>query len=298
MPLSQEKIEVFQTCEEMLHFSHKTRAAGKKIGFVPTMGALHDGHLSLVRQSQSDTDLTVVSIYVNPTQFAPEEDLSKYPRPFERDLELLQELGVTHVFAPSDDVMYPKMTVESETGYGGTLVHPPEVAKSFEGQRRPTHFQGVATIVLKLFNAVQPDIAYFGQKDFQQTLVVEQMVKDLNLPVKIQVCPIVREESGLALSSRNVYLSDSDKTQALAISQCLHEAENMIRAGQTRREVIENKMQAILQAADIQNIDYATVACAQTLGQPDEIKTPAVCLVAAYVGNTRLIDNIVIEKLT
>ena len=280
----------------MSRWSDEERASGKTIGFVPTMGALHDGHLSLVKRCQQMTDLTVVSIYVNPTQFAPGEDLSKYPRPIERDLELLQELNVALVFTPSDAEMYPKKTAGSETAYGGTLIQAPKVGLALEGERRPSHFQGVATIVLKLFNVVRPNIAFFGQKDFQQTLVVRQMVKDLNLPVEIDVCPIVREKSGLAMSSRNVYLSSSEKSQALALSNCLLQAKEMIEHGEKSRIVVEGKMRDVLESAGVQEVDYTTVANAVTLEQPETIELPVVCLVAAHVGKTRLIDNMLIEK--
>ena len=296
MSLDSVKIEVIRTCEEMSRISAQIRAEGKKVGFVPTMGALHDGHLSLVRESLKQTDVTIVSIYVNPTQFAPDEDLSKYPRPFESDLELLENLGVSHVFAPTDDIMYPASDVHGETGYGGTLVQPPEIAAELEGLKRPAHFQGVVTIVLKLFNVVCPEVAFFGQKDYQQALVIQQMAKDLNLSVDIQICPIVREKSGLALSSRNVYLSESEKVQAQALSASLTRAANLVRAGQTNRKILENEMTDSLHAAGIRNIEYTAVACAKTLKQPDQIRMPVVCLVAAYVGSTRLIDNTVIDK--
>jgi pantoate--beta-alanine ligase len=259
------------------------RAAGKSIGLVPTMGALHEGHLSLVRRARAECDAVVATIFVNPTQFGPQEDFSKYPRTLDRDLALLADLGCDLAFVPTNDEIYPP-------GFS-TYVEPPAVARPLEGQCRPGHFRGVATVVLKLFNLISADTAYFGQKDYQQSLVIRHMVRDLHLPVKITVCPIVREVDGLALSSRNRYLSPAERKQALALSVSLRQAEELVRSGQRNAAAIGAAMQQNLTAAGIQRIDYATVADAATLADLNTLDRPAVALVACFVGTTRLIDN-------
>jgi len=257
--------------------------AGKSIGLVPTMGALHEGHLSLVRRARSECDAVIATIFVNPAQFGPQEDFSRYPRTLERDLELLAAENCDLAFVPAQDAIYPP-------GFS-TYVEPPAVAAPLEGKSRPGHFRGVATIVLKLFNLVPADIAYFGQKDYQQSLVIRHMVRDLNLPIKISVCPIVREADGLALSSRNRYLSPAERQQALALSRSLKLAEERFRAGQRDGAAIASAMRHELTAAGIKRIDYATLADAQTLAELNRLDRPAVALVACFVGTTRLIDN-------
>jgi pantoate--beta-alanine ligase len=256
---------------------------GRRVGVVPTMGALHEGHLSLVRRARRECDRVVVTIFVNPTQFGPHEDFQKYPRTLEQDLEQLAALNCDLVFAPSQEEMYPASF--------GTFVEPPPVAAPLEGKCRPGHFRGVATVVLKLFHLVPAQVAYFGQKDYQQALVVQQMVRDLNVPIEIVVCPIVREEDGLALSSRNRYLSSSERKQALALSRSLKRAEQMARAGQPAADIAA-AMRHELTIAGVERIDYTAVADAQTLAElSGPIDRPAVALVACYVGSTRLIDN-------
>ena len=202
------------------------QASGKTVGFVPTMGALHEGHLSLVDAARAECDLAVVSIFVNPTQFGPKEDLSKYPRDLNRDLQLLASRGCDLVFAPTVEAMYPH-------GYT-TSIDVGDLGRKLEGEFRPDHFRGVATVVLKLFQIVPAEVAFFGRKDYQQTLVVERMVTDLNVPIEIRVLPTVREPDGLAMSSRNAYLSTDDRRRALAISQSLHLAEKLVDGGAAR----------------------------------------------------------------
>jgi pantoate--beta-alanine ligase len=259
------------------------RSGQKKIGIVPTMGALHEGHLSLVRSATAECDITFVTIFVNPTQFGPKEDFTKYPRTLNEDVVLLSRERVDVVFAPSADEMYPR-------DYS-TSIEPSTVARPLEGVCRPGHFRGVATIVLKLFHVIPADVAYFGQKDFQQCRVIERMVADLNLPIEIRRCPIVREPDGLAISSRNRYLSPDERRQALAISRCLRTGQQLILDGETKVSLIRDAMRVVLTDAGITRIDYVAVADPETLGELDQVGRRAVLLVAAYVGQTRLIDN-------
>lgn len=247
------------------------------------MGALHPGHLSLVEASNAESDVTIATIFLNPTQFAPTEDLEAYPKPLEDDLAKLENAGVQYAFVPSKSEMYPDDF--------STKVVPPTVAKRLEGEFRPTHFGGVVTVVLKLINLTQADIAFFGQKDFQQVMVIKQMVKDLNVPVEIRVCPIIRESDGLALSSRNVYLSSEEREIALSLSNTLDHVEAQIKQGQRDGFEVLTEMRQMLIDAGVESIDYATIANPQTLEMCDPIELPAVALIAAYVGKTRLIDN-------
>jgi pantoate--beta-alanine ligase len=263
------------------------RAEGKSIGLVPTMGALHEGHLSLVRASMAECDFTAVTIFVNPTQFGPREDFSKYPRGLDDDLDALNRCGADLAFAPTNETIYP-------TGCS-TYVDPPHVARLWEGQCRPGHFRGVTTVVLKLFNLVQADIAYFGQKDYQQALVIQRMVDDLNVAIDVRVCPIVREPDGLAMSSRNRYLSAEQRQQALAVSRSLREAERLTADGQRRAEVVLAAMRHVLEEAGIHRIDYVALVDPETLEPVSELRGPAMALIAAYVGETRLIDNARLE---
>lgn len=252
------------------------------------MGALHQGHLSLVRASLAAADQTIVTIFVNPTQFAPTEDLEKYPRPLADDLAKLESLGVDHVFVPADGQMYPP-------GFS-TSILPPQVAEKLEGEFRQTHFAGVATVVLKLLNMTQADIAFFGQKDYQQSLVIQTMVADLDLNVDIRICPIVRETDGLALSSRNVYLSEEERQIALTLSKTLAHVEELIGEGQTDGFEIVTEMRQMLIDGGVTSVDYAVVADPDTLATAEFVTLPVVALIAAHVGNTRLIDNRIIES--
>ena len=259
------------------------KAAGKRIGLVPTMGALHEGHLSLLRIARETCDVVVASIFVNPAQFGPTEDLDQYPRTLEQDLTVLAELGVELVYHPSNEEIYPP-------GFS-TFVVPPRVANDLEGQCRPGHFRGVATVVLKLFQILPADVAFFGRKDYQQWLVVEDMVRDLHVPSLIQVCPTISEQDGLAMSSRNRYLQSQERSQALAIPQSLQEALSHYQAGERDPTVLELRAKEKLAAAGIDHVYYVAVRCATTLKPLTRPEQPAVMLIAAKVGSTRLIDN-------
>lgn len=265
----------------------KTRADGCSVGVVPTMGALHEGHLSLVRAAERKCDRTVVTIFVNPTQFGPGEDLGRYPRTLDADLALLGQLGVAWVFVPSEEEVYP--------GNFSTYVEPPAVARRLEGERRPGHFRGVATVVLKLLHMVPADVAFFGQKDYQQSLVIRRMVEDLNLAVDVQVCPTVREPDGLAMSSRNRYLNAADRERALALSRSLALAQSLVSAGQRNCDKIRNGMRELLQTAGVEKVDYVSLSDPNTLVELQTVTGPLMALVAAHVGTTRLIDNARIE---
>ncbi len=264
----------------------RVRGERKRIGLVPTMGALHAGHLSLVRESRAECGFTVVTIYVNPSQFGPREDFSRYPRTLQRDLELLADWADL-VFAPRDEEVYPP-------GYA-TWVEVGSMARSFEGACRPGHFRGVATIVLKLFNMVGPDVAYFGQKDYQQVLVIRRMAGDLNLPLAVRVCPTVREADGLAMSSRNAYLSPDQRRQATVLSKSLHLAADLIGQGEGRAAVVAARMEDAILSAGPAQIDYVALADPETLEPVETIRGPTVVLLAVKIGDTRLIDNMLLE---
>ena len=259
------------------------KRAGKRIGLIPTMGALHEGHLSLVRAARETCDVVAASIFVNPTQFGPTEDLDQYPRTFEQDLRALAELGVELVYHPSSEEIYPP-------GFS-TFVVPPRVANDLEGQCRPGHFRGVATVVLKLFQILPADVAFFGRKDYQQCLVVKEMVRDLQVPIQIQICPTIREQDGLAMSSRNRYLQSQERSRALAISESLQEAMSDYQAGERDPTILELRAKEKLAAAGIDHVDYVAVRCAPTLEPLSRPDQPAVMLIAVKVGTTRLIDN-------
>ncbi len=278
---------VVRTVQEVRRHLEPLRAEGERIGFVPTMGALHRGHLSLVEACARECDATVVSIFVNPTQFGPHEDYDKYPRTLEKDLEALAPWGVDLVFAPTVEEMYPP-------GFQ-TQVLVSGVTELWEGRSRPGHFAGVTTVVAKLFHIVQPHVAYFGHKDYQQSVVVRQMVRDLNLPVEIRVCPTVREEDGLALSSRNAYLSPEQRQQALVLSRSLRLAEQMIQQGQRRTETILAEMKKLYDQQPDVRLDYLAVVEPDSLLPVEEVTGPVVVLTAAWVGQTRLIDNLRVE---
>jgi pantoate--beta-alanine ligase len=262
----------------------ESRREGKTIGVVPTMGALHAGHLSLIETARREVDELVVTIFVNPTQFGPTEDFRDYPRPLEVDLAACQEMGVDVVFQPNVDQLYP-------AGFQ-SFVEVKGMSNVLEGAFRPTHFRGVTTIVLKLFNIVKPDIAYFGRKDYQQQLLIRRMCDDLNVPVEVRTCPTIREPDGLALSSRNVYLNEEERNSALLLSQCLQLAETMIAEGEVDLQTVRSAMANCLGKANDVTLDYATIVDALTLEELDRPAKNMVALVAARVGATRLIDNI------
>ena len=262
------------------------RGSSKTVALVPTMGALHAGHLSLLVAARAEADLVVASIFVNPLQFAPTEDLARYPRPFEADRAFLQSAGVDLLFAPTVDDMYPR-------GQGSTTtIDVPELSSRLDGASRPGHFRGVATVVAKLFHIVQPDLAFFGQKDAAQVAVLRRMVADLDLPVILRVCSTIREPDGLALSSRNRYLSSAERTQALALSRALHAAEDQLHADASATPAtIEQTLRDHLTADPALRLDYAAVVDPDTLAPIPDLRHGALLAVAAWVGNTRLIDN-------
>jgi pantoate--beta-alanine ligase len=264
------------------------RKAGRSIGFVPTMGALHEGHLSLVRAAKTQCDIVVTSIFVNPTQFGRNEDLAKYPRPFERDCQLLEAEGVEMLFAPSVEEMYPAGSA--------TLVNVEGLSERLDGKSRPGHFRGVTTVVAKLFNIVTPDCAYFGQKDAAQVAVIRKMVRDLLFPVEIVVCPIVREPEGLAMSSRNLYLSPGQRKQALVLSRAIDAVESAFCSGTTDvAELLQTARRTFTGEPAVQ-IDYIEFVDPDSL-EPisGRIISPALFAVAAKIGTTRLIDNTVLH---
>jgi pantothenate synthetase (EC 6.3.2.1) len=278
-------MEVITNPSQMQNLMLSLKKQGKKIGFVPTMGYLHEGHLSLIRCSKKENDITVVSIFVNPIQFGVNEDFGRYPRDFERDKSLCEKENVDYIFYPSYEEMYPD-------GFQ-TYVEVAELSKGLCGDFRPGHFKGVATVVAKLFNIVCPDNAYFGKKDFQQLKVIQRMVKDLNFPVNIVGCPVVREPDGLAMSSRNKYLSDEERESALYISKALFEAKRMFEDGITDPNLLKEKVRQIIsQAKHLKEIQYAEIVDSNTLKPVDKVKKSDVLAVAVYIGNTRLIDNI------
>ena len=291
--------QVIRTLKQLSEFVVDCKQHLKTIGVVPTMGALHAGHLSLVKASLAETDITIVTIFVNPTQFAPTEDLAAYPRNLEADVQQLEQLaqheqlaqleqsGDVVVFSPDASEVYPPDAT--------THLVPPVIAKKLEGEFRPTHFAGVATVVVKLLNMTQADKAFFGQKDFQQVAVVKQTLKDLNMACEICVCPIVREPDGLAMSSRNAYLSDQEREVALSISRTLDEIQTQIQAGLTDGFEVITEMRQMLIDGGVDSIDYAIVANPVDLETSDPIRLPVVALIAVHVGKTRLIDNRIIE---
>ena len=280
-------IEIIETCEALHRLVAELKSDGKTIGVVPTMGALHEGHLSLARAAVRSTDVVIATIFLNPTQFAAGEDLSNYPTPLQSDLEKLESVGVPFVFVPSNEEIYPP-------GFSTSIV-PPAISKRLEGEFRRTHFAGVVTVVLKLLNLTQADFGFFGQKDFQQVMVIKHMVADLNVPTEICVCPIVREENGLALSSRNIYLSDQQREIALSLSRTLDHVEELVKSGLRDGFEAITEMRQMLIDGGVDSIDYAILADPNTLETVDSIKLPVVALIAATVGKTRLIDNRLIE---
>jgi pantoate--beta-alanine ligase len=287
---SQVPVKIIESPYEAYAHLDQWRRDSQRIGLVPTMGALHQGHLSLVQRSVEECDVTAVWIFVNPTQFGPHDDYSRYPRTFEQDCELLRPLGVELVFAPTRQQIYPD-------GFS-TYVQPPRIAEPLEGKFRPGHFQGVATVVLKLFQILPADIAYFGQKDFQQLAMIRHMAEDLNLPVRIESCETVREADGLALSSRNRYLSDEQRQVALSLWRALQTAAKSL-AEQPDKPIgeVEAEMHRVLVDGGVDRIDYARIVCRETLVDLSSMDRPAVALIAAHVGKTRLIDNLLIDAV-
>ena len=277
------------TIAELRSFVQSQRSSGKRIGLVPTMGALHEGHLSLVNMSNEQCGVTIVSIFVNPTQFGPNEDFARYPRTLEHDLYLLESTGTPAVFVPDVKEMYP-------AGFD-VSVHIGGLSEPFEGAIRPGHFDGVATVVLKLFLASQADVAFFGQKDYQQLCVLNKMVSDLNVPIEIVMGPTVREHDGLAMSSRNRYLTKSERRRAAALSQSLAAAEKLIGAEHIlSADAIRRMIRGNILSAGGMTIDYIAVADPITLVELSKIETEAVILLAVRLGATRLIDNVLVKR--
>ncbi|MBR0899003.1 pantoate--beta-alanine ligase [Bradyrhizobium tropiciagri] len=276
-------MEIITTAADLRYAIARERINGKRVGLVPTMGYLHDGHAALIEASRLECDLTVVSIFVNPTQFGPTEDLSIYPRDFLRDEKLCRGAGVDVLFAPDTEEVYPAQFQ--------TFVEPGDLASPLCGAFRPGHFRGVATVVSKLFNMVQPDVAFFGQKDFQQCAVVRRMAIDLNLPIKIVTVPTIREPDGLAMSSRNRYLSDEERRRALAISAGLFAAEAEFRSGERNVEKLVAIAKRQLETVD--RLQYLELVDSDTLKSAESpLIRPAALCAAAYIGATRLIDNV------
>ena len=262
------------------------RASAGRLGLVPPMGYLHAGHLSLVEAARRDNDRVAASLFVNPTQFGPTEDLSRYPRDLARDTRLLEEAGCDLLFAPPPEEMYPP-------GFE-TAIDVGSVAATLEGARRPGHFRGVATVVIKLFGIFQPERAYFGQKDAQQLAVIRRMVRDLDLPVEIRACPIIREADGLAMSSRNVYLTPEERRAAPSLHRALEAARERWAAGERDAEALRKTMQSVLAGETRLRVDYVSVADPETCRELDAVDGPALLSLAAFLGRTRLIDNVVV----
>jgi pantoate--beta-alanine ligase len=284
-------MEVVRTKAEAREAARAARARGARIGFVPTMGYLHDGHLALVRTARSETDFVVVSIFVNPLQFGPSEDFERYPRDEERDLALLESQGVDLVFIPSTEEMYPEPML--------TTVHVAGLTEGLCGATRPGHFDGVATVVSKLFNIVQPDRAYFGEKDYQQLKVIEKMVRDLDVPVVIVPVPTVREATGLAMSSRNEYLNPEERSVAAHLFNALVQAAELYSDGVRDATALTDSVRSYLyEFAETIAVEYVEVRDAETLEEVEYISSPAILAIAARVGPARLIDHVVLENGT
>jgi len=279
-------MQIFKTIAHIRSASRTGRREGKRLGFVPTMGALHDGHLSLVRAAKAQCDIVAASIFVNPTQFGPNEDFSKYPRTFERDCELFKKEGVDLLFAPPVEEMYPAGAVTYVTVEG--------MSDRLCGKSRPGHFRGVTTVVSKLFNIVEPDVSFFGQKDAAQVAIIRRIVCDLNIPVEIAVCPIVREPDGLAMSSRNTYLDSEQRKAALVLHRSLQEVERLFKSGRTSvSELIEQGKKVFTNVPSVR-LDYLEIVDPDNLEALDRIEKRALVTVAAYLDKTRLIDNLVL----
>ena len=281
-------LKIFTSIGEMRAGCCVARSAGRRLGFVPTMGALHEGHLSLVRAAKASCDVAAASIFVNPTQFGPNEDLEKYPRSFERDRELLKREGVELLFVPSVEEMYP--------AGAGTWVTVEELSGKLDGRSRPGHFRGVTTVVAKLFHIVEPDAAFFGQKDAAQLAIIRRMVRDLNLVVEIVACPIVREPDGLAMSSRNAYLDSQQRKQALALHRSLIRVQQLAGAGEPDAAKLAAAGREEFNQGAVR-LDYFEIVDPESLDPLENVSNGALVAVAAFVGSTRLIDNVLLGKM-
>jgi pantoate--beta-alanine ligase len=283
-------MEIIRIQKIMQETSKEYLKEGKTIGFVPTMGALHEGHLSLIRRAKQENDVTIVSIFVNPIQFGPSEDFKRYPRDIEADTEKLQREKVDVVFMPEESSMYPERFLAH--------VEVEEISERLCGAFRPGHFRGVATVVTKLLNIVKPTRAYFGQKDFQQSVIIKQLVKDLNIDVDVVICPTMREQDGLAMSSRNAYLDIKQRKAATVLYRCLKAASDLITSGIIDGGYIKGFMQErILKEPQISSIEYAGVYDPETMVEVSEINADVLLAVALRIGNTRLIDNVLITGI-
>ena len=280
-------MSIITSLRQMKAASARLKSAGRTIGLVPTMGYLHEGHLRLVRASKKTTDATVVSIFVNPTQFGPREDLAKYPRDFARDARMLRAEGTDILFTPRASDMYPP-------GYK-TFVEVHELQNKLCGRSRPIHFRGVCTVVLKLFNIVRPDKAFFGQKDAQQAVIIRRMARDLDLDVEIEVKPIIRDADGLALSSRNAYLNPAERKAALVLTRSLKEAKMMVDQGQRKTAVLLGRIRSRLQGEPLARVDYVAVVDPEELEPLSLVKDRALIALAVFIGRTRLLDNITVR---
>lgn len=281
-------MEIVKTVSEMQHTSDVLRTGGKRIGLVPTMGYLHEGHASLIRRARKLSDAVVTSIFVNPTQFGPGEDFERYPRDFERDKALAATSGTDVLFCPEQNEMYP--------GGPRTLIEPGAASRILEGNVRPGHFRGVATVVAKLVHITKPHVAVFGQKDAQQAFIIRQMIEDLNLDVRIVIAPIVRESDGLALSSRNVYLNAAERKNALVLSRSLFHAEERVKAGETSVKRLKEEITRILMEGNPTNVDYVAFVRLETFEEVDALEPPHVLIaLAVRFGTTRLIDNAIVS---
>ncbi len=278
-------MRITKTIDETRLFLAEKRALGERIGFVPTMGYLHEGHLSLVDIARQQTSCVVMSIFVNPLQFGPGEDFERYPRDMDRDIRLASERSVDLVFAPEVSVLYPEESL--------TFVEVTKITEGLCGRTRPGHFKGVMTVVAKLFNIIEPDVSVFGQKDAQQIFAIRRMVKDLNFRTALIIGPTVREEDGLAMSSRNLYLSQEERRQALCIYQSLLEAKQLVERGERDAAHIQDKMKEILTRSSDVKIDYISITDTSVLEPLQTIGGEVLIAVAAFVGNIRLIDNII-----
>ncbi|HIU57889.1 MAG TPA: pantoate--beta-alanine ligase [Candidatus Ornithomonoglobus merdipullorum] len=279
-------IPVVKTIDEIREYVNKWHKEGLSVGLVPTMGYLHEGHKSLIDRAVSENDRVVVSDFVNPTQFGPNEDLEAYPRDIERDAALCESAGAAVVFNPEPEEMYDNAL---------TTVSVDKITKVLCGKTRPVHFAGVCTVVSKLFNIVKPDRAYFGQKDAQQLIVVKKMVKDLNFDIEIVGCPIVREADGLAKSSRNTYLNAEERKAALCLSRGLSAGRKLIENGERSAEAVKNVVRGEIEKEQLAKIDYVEAVNAETLDNAETAEAPLLVAVAVYIGKTRLIDNFIVE---
>lgn len=279
-------LRLFSKINELRAALDALRRHDRTVGFVPTMGYLHAGHMELVSRARTENDIVVASIFVNPLQFGPSEDLSKYPRDLERDAGMLKQAGVNMLFTPGVEDMYPQPML--------TSIDVPDIGNELEGAVRPGHFAGVATVVCKFFNIVQPQKAYFGEKDYQQVVVIKRMVADLAFPVKIIAVPTVRDKDGLALSSRNVYLSDAERRAAIIVPKTLEEAERLVADGVSDPKELEDRLTAFLGREPLANPEVVAVRDASTLQPVTAIKDPVVVSLFVRIGTTRLLDNRVV----